>query len=79
MIAEASQWDFKLTMAAMSDPAVADKVAILAAHHYGTARIAAPPRTTGNKYGRLKLVVSRKPMMELWEMASTGLEEFINI
>ena len=42
MIAEASQWDFRLTMAAMSDPAVADKVAILAAHHYGTARIAAP-------------------------------------
>lgn len=42
MIAEASLWDFRLTGAAMSDPAVAVEVAILAAHGYGSARIFAP-------------------------------------
>jgi glucuronoarabinoxylan endo-1,4-beta-xylanase len=42
MIAEASQWDFSLTSAAMADPAVAGKVGILAAHGYGPRKIVAP-------------------------------------
>ncbi len=42
MIAEASQWNFDLTGAAMSDSSVAADVDILAAHGYGRARIAAP-------------------------------------
>ena len=42
MIAEASQWDFSLTNAAMADPAVARDVDILAAHGYGSQRIQAP-------------------------------------
>jgi glucuronoarabinoxylan endo-1,4-beta-xylanase len=42
MIGEASQWDFRVTEAAISDPAVAAEVGILAAHGYGTARIDAP-------------------------------------
>jgi glucuronoarabinoxylan endo-1,4-beta-xylanase len=42
MIAEASQWDFSLTDAAMADPAVARDVGVLAAHGYGSTRILAP-------------------------------------
>jgi glucuronoarabinoxylan endo-1,4-beta-xylanase len=45
MIAEAADWDFSLTDAAMADPAVAADVSILAAHGYGDwegARIVAP-------------------------------------
>ena len=42
MIAEASQWDFNLTLAAMEDPAVAPKVGILAAHGYGSKKIVMP-------------------------------------
>lgn len=44
MIAEAAEWDFSLTDAAMADPAVAAEVDILAAHGYGdwSAKIAAP-------------------------------------
>lgn len=42
IIAEASQWDFRLTTATMSDPIVAADVDILAAHGYGSARIVAP-------------------------------------
>jgi glucuronoarabinoxylan endo-1,4-beta-xylanase len=42
MIAEASQWDFSLTNAAMADPVVAQDVGILGAHGYGAARIDAP-------------------------------------
>jgi O-glycosyl hydrolase len=48
MIAEASQWDFNLTLAAMEDPAVAPKVGILAAHGYGPKKIVTP--TTYGKH-----------------------------
>jgi glucuronoarabinoxylan endo-1,4-beta-xylanase len=48
MIAEASQWDFDLTLAAMEDPAVAPKVGLLAAHGYGRKKIVAP--TTYGKH-----------------------------
>jgi glucuronoarabinoxylan endo-1,4-beta-xylanase len=48
MIAEASRWDFNLTLAAMEDPAVAPKVGILAAHGYGRKKIVAP--TTYGKH-----------------------------
>jgi O-glycosyl hydrolase len=42
MIAEASQWDFSLTRAAMEDSNVAQNVEILAAHGYGPSNITAP-------------------------------------
>ena len=42
MIAEASSWDFSLVTLAMSNPAVASDVDILAAHGYGTKTIGAP-------------------------------------
>lgn len=48
MIAEASQWDFSLALAAMEDPAVAPKVGVLAAHGYGRKKIVAP--TTYGKH-----------------------------
>jgi glucuronoarabinoxylan endo-1,4-beta-xylanase len=48
MIAEASQWDFRLAASAMEDPFVAAKVGILAAHGYGSKRIVAP--TTYGKH-----------------------------